>query len=141
MKGGLKVEKNKSMLVVTIHGTAGERSHGDEVYYGYIHDEDNFEEWMDGKYSFEPQIIESILTFKPIDGKLNSVVIYNINIDRKLTKEEMKYLIDKTSGQLSDGIGEGFSQVPLDIGTGEDIFLTPWHKGQKLVATQSILNK
>lgn len=53
-----------------------------------------------------------------------------------LTNGEMDILIDYTQGQLSDGIGEGFEQTPCAVINGEEIYLSPWYRGQILFGTQ-----
>lgn len=60
----------------------------------------------------------------------------------ELTPRDLEILIRYTQGQMSDGIGENFEQEPVRYtDDGKGIYISPWFRGQKLVATQTLLVK
>lgn len=63
------------------------------------------------------------------NNKLMIVVEYTSN--EKLTKKELKELMDYTQGQWSDGIGEGFEQQLHN-----NYYVSMWHKDQQITITQ-----
>lgn len=66
-----------------------------------------------------------VLVFKHEGSKLYATTEYTV--PRKLTAAEEKVLIDYTTGQWSDGIGEGFEQWPVN-----GAYLSAWHVGQEV---------
>jgi len=63
------------------------------------------------------------------DQKLYTVTEYSAN--RYLDNAELAYLARYTSGQWSDGIGEGFEQRPCaELEEGIEVFISPWFSGQ-----------
>jgi len=111
---------------IQIKGLCGEVSHQDylEEYHG-LDCQDNFAD-----YSNISKIKSGYLRFSYEEGELYSIV--DIELSSELTEKESSDLIDEVSGQLSDGIGEGFEQVPqLEI-NGEEAYISPWYSGQKL---------
>lgn len=137
------------MFKITIKGEAGKASadyNGDYIkidgshFDGFDYHESFHDYFHDEKESMKDCITNSYMEFHMVDGKLNTFVYYFS--DRKLTEQELEILIDYTSGQLSDGIGEGFEQFPqmqveLDASGKEyDAYLSPWFYGQVLTAEQ-----
>lgn len=93
--------------------------------------QDEFTEYM-WKSDGPKDVLESGYThFEYKDDKLYAVCEYIAT--RELTDEELLKLVSYTQGQWSDGIGEGYEQEPaLTLGQ-RDIFISPWHRGQKCV--------
>jgi hypothetical protein len=98
--------------------------------------QDNFVEYFDSDFSFKNNIESGYMYFLFKNGKLWTVTEYFS--DRELSKDELEKLSSYTQGQWSDGIGEGFEQEPCYYGSeGEDeIFISPWKRGQELETTQ-----
>ena len=97
---------------------------------------DDFSEYMDDHESCGGAVTGGHLEFKYEDGKLWSVTTYNSS--RELTKEELETVSEYTSGQWSDGIGEGFEQNPCHEGRGgEEVYISPWYWKQKRTITQT----
>tara|TARA_R110000772_G_scaffold45089_3_gene103446 strand:+ start:166 stop:534 length:369 start_codon:yes stop_codon:yes gene_type:complete len=72
------------------------------------------------------------MDFRYEDGKLLTYTVYDS--DRKLTEKEEQILIDYTQGQWSDGIGEGFEQIPCAYDDdGRAIYVSAWRRGQEAV--------
>lgn len=63
-------------------------------------------------------------------NKLMTITTYQSR--ERLNEEELKTLADYTSGQWSDGIGEGFEQYPQYI-ENEEVYISPWFFGQKVI--------
>jgi len=89
--------------------------------------QDCFSEYMD---DLRDVISGGYMEFTYEKDELYVVVSYEAN--RKLSEKEKKYLIDYTSGQLSDGVGEGFEQMPFHNDGVYEYYVSPWHLGQKL---------
>lgn len=73
--------------------------------------------------------------FKYENGKLWSICTYELKIP--LNQDEIDYLVDYTSGQWSDGIGEGFEQHPCRKMDDIELYISPWFFGQE-TSTQII---
>ena len=86
-------------------------------------------------YIIASKIISGYTVFKYEDGKLWSVCTYELKTP--LTQDEIDYLVDYTSGQWSDGIGEGFEQFPCCEIDGMGLYISPWFFGQT-ISTQII---
>ena len=93
---------------------------------------DEFVEYMDEP--LKSKLNSGYLSFRMKEGTLQSVVTYKL--DEELTKIELQELIEYTSGQLSDGIGEGFEQHPCiefeEEGECVEYYLSPWYENQQL---------
>lgn len=75
------------------------------------------------------------IQFKSIDNVLYTIVEFYS--EKKLTPTEIGMLVKETSGQLSDGIGEGFAQQPcLTLEDRIDVYIDPWYYGSKFTAKQ-----
>lgn len=68
-------------------------------------------------------------------GKLYVRVEYTS--EKELNEDELEVLKKYTQGQMSDGIGEGFEQFPCMYDGEEEIFLSPWFRGQILTTIQT----
>lgn len=91
--------------------------------------QDNFAEFFDDNLSNNILEIKSgYMSFKFTDNKLWTYTIYNSSIE--LSNKELKELLEYTVGQWSDGIGEGFEQFPCLEIDNEEIFISPWFRGQ-----------
>lgn len=91
--------------------------------------QDCFSEYIDD-ITLRNVISGGYMEFTYEKDELLVVVSYEAN--RKLSEKEKKYLIDYTSGQLSDGVGEGFKQMPFHNDAVYEYYVSPWHFGQKL---------
>lgn len=70
------------------------------------------------------------------------MVAVDYQTTRELTKKEQDDLLRYTSGQLSDGIGEGFEQRPCGYYDHDDpIYVSPWHLKQTLVIREVAANQ
>lgn len=95
--------------------------------------QDSFSEYMDSTENCGGAITGGYLQFEynSETNKLMSVTTYESS--RELTEEELLTVEDYTSGQWSDGIGEGFEQQPC---LGDDVYVSPWYYGQEISTTQ-----
>ena len=59
---------------------------------------------------------------------------------RELVTSELEALKRYTSGQWSDGIGEGFEQHPCKVIRGTEIYISPWYHNQKQYVIQEEIN-
>lgn len=117
--------------------------------------QDKFSEYFDGDASYADDVTGGYLKFVFEDGKLYAVTTYDST--RELTDSELSELEDYTTGQWSDGIGEGFEQHTCHTATQPfnkfdpkyddyedqdeadadlDVFISPWFHGQKVITTQ-----
>lgn len=103
--------------------------------------EDCFSEYFDGDESYKEDVSGGYMDFRYKDGKLYTYTTYQSK--RLLTKVEEAKLIDYTTGQWSDGIGEGFEQSPCYYGDDEEeVFISPWHRKQEAICIQKeIINQ
>lgn len=79
-------------------------------------------------------VCNGFMRFEEMNGKLWTITDYESDI--KLTEEELDILGEYTQGQWSDGIGEGFEQVPCMYDGKKGIFISAWNKDQELVYEQ-----
>lgn len=86
--------------------------------------QDCFSEYFDDT-TYSNDVTGGYMHFEYEDGKLWTVTNYNSN--RELTQEELDDLEDYTTGQWSDGIGEGFEQEPCYYDDEEERFM--FHHG------------
>lgn len=123
------------MYKVVVKGKA-KTSYGFKEELDGIDCHDCFSDYMDDTESCDGAVTGGYLQFEFIDGKLWSVTTYDSS--RELTKKELKIVEDYTSGQWSDGIGEGFEQEPCHIGhAGEEVYISPWYYRQNRTITQT----
>ena len=94
--------------------------------------QDDFVEYMDE--SLKSKLKYGYLSFKYENNNLYSIVEYESK--EKLSDKELEELKDYTSGQLSDGIGEGFEQTPCYFDDDDEIYISPWYFGQILEVYQ-----
>lgn len=134
------------MYKITIKGPAGKTNASDlsildgmdcqECFSDYLFDHREVEE---GHKSLIRKGVKSgymRFRYNREDKKLYVEVKYTSK--EKLDDVELKSLIEYTQGQMSDGIGENFEQEPVGYeDDGQEIFLSPWFRGQKLEATQT----
>lgn len=114
---------------------------------------ERFSEYFDrGKFA---GVTGGYLKFVLEDEKLFSVTTYDSS--RELSADELEELKEYTSGQWSDGIGEGFEQEPCHTGTvafnkydpkyddyedqddadnDRNVYISAWFNGQVITITQ-----
>jgi len=63
------------------------------------------------------------------------MVITRYKANKKLTNQELKYLMNYTQGQWSDGIGESYEQSPVN-----GYFISMWHRKQTIEIKQFQIN-
>jgi len=97
-----------------------------------IDSQNDFADCFDGK--FKDEISNGYMTFQVEDHTLMTITSYDSK--RELTDEELEVLVNHTTGQWSDGIGEGFEQEPCFQIGGADVYISPWHEDQVVKATQ-----
>ena len=95
--------------------------------------QDDFVEYMDEP--LKSKLESGYMWFKIEKDKLFTITSYVAK--EKLSKEELKELADYTQGQWSDGIGEGFEQLPCIYIDDQEVYLSPWYFGQKLEIKQN----
>ena len=122
---------------IVIKGEAGETNCKNKSQLNGVDCQDAFSEYFNYECdSFSGDVHGGYMKFKYQDDKLFTLVEYFA--DRELTNDELEILKAYTSGQMSDGIGEGFEQQPcLYDENDEEIYLSPWFRGQKLTVTQT----
>ncbi len=123
--------------LIVIKGTAS-TDHKNLKELDGIDCQDDFAEYFDDDFSFKNAIDSGYMAFSYKDGELYTVTTYES--DRELTSDELKELEEYTTGQWSDGIGEGFEQNPCREIDDEEIYISPWHLGQKVTTTQTLLD-
>lgn len=97
--------------------------------------QDNFAEYFDDDVTYAKDIKSGYMDFRFEDGKLFTYTNYTSK--RELTPQELIDLEDYTTGQWSDGIGEGFEQHPCMYDEDdEEVYVSPWYFGQKTTITQ-----
>lgn len=101
----------------------------DLIYLDGVDCQDCFSDYLDDR-DLRDKIEGGYMSFYVENNKPMVEVSYKLKED--LTDDEIHDLIKYTTGQMSDGIGEGFEQYPfLDI-DGTSYFISPWFHGQKL---------
>jgi len=88
---------------------------------------DNFADYIDDDI-IASKVKSGYTKFVYEDGKLWSVCTYELKAS--LSQDEIDYLVDYTSGQWSDGIGEGFEQEPCSYINGVKLYISPRFFGQ-----------
>ncbi len=121
--------------------------------------QDEFTEYFDSDFTFKHNVTSGYLRFEydKIKDELYSVTTYTS--DRELSTKELDELLDYTSGQWSDGIGEEFEQHPCyyapkpyhnysqeDMDKYDDcdndsleVFISPWSYGQSITIKQELI--
>ena len=124
------------MSKIVLKALAGETNASDIDTLNGVECPDDFVEYMDEEdYPFVSNLESGYMSFKVIDGILYTITEYFLREGASLTDDEIAKLIDYTQGQWSDGIGEGFEQSPVAEEDGEDIYISPWSRGQKVTYT------
>lgn len=101
----------------------------DLMYLDDAECQDCFSDYFDDDF-LSNKVTGGYMSFYVEDNTPMVEVSYKLKED--LTEDEIEDLIDYTSGQMSDGIGEGFEQHPfLDI-DGTSYYISPWFHGQEL---------
>jgi len=122
------------MYKITIKGEA-KSSHKNLQELDGINCEDNFADYFADESSYNGPIEYGYMRFQFSNGKLWTITEYKSNVE--LTTDELNDLSEYTQGQWSDGIGECFEQDPVMIDdNGEDVYVSPWFRGQELIITQ-----
>lgn len=99
--------------------------------------QDEFTEYFDDDFTFKDDVTSGYMDFRYENGKLYTYTEYNSS--RELTTEELKKLEDYTTGQWSDGIGEGFEQFPChEDSNGREVYISPWFYGQEVTTIQEL---
>lgn len=99
--------------------------------------QDEFSEYFRDDFTFKNNVSSGYMDFRYENNKLYTYTEYQSN--RKLTDEELEILEDYTTGQWSDGIGEGFEQNPCYYDENDnEVFISPWFYGQKTTITQEL---
>jgi len=98
--------------------------------------QDSFSEYFDTDFTFKDVVTGGYMEFSYENGDLWTLTIYESS--RELSKDELNELEEYTSGQWSDGIGEGFEQIPVIVDD-EEVFISPWSPEQKTTITQKQL--
>lgn len=96
---------------------------------------DNFAEYFPEEMSNISSVInQGYADFHFRDGKLYVETTYYS--ERELEQSELDILAEYTQGQWSDGIGESYEQSPCAEVNGKEIYLSMWHRGQKVEIKQ-----
>lgn len=101
--------------------------------------QDNFSDYFDSDFSFKDNISNGYMFFKHENNKLFTYTVYYS--DRELSIDELSTLSEYTTGQWSDGIGEGFEQIPCYYDGDKEVYISPWFYGQKSTINQEVYNK
>lgn len=132
------------MYKITIKGPAGKTNASDLSKLDGIDCQECFSDYLFSDRDQDKSLIDKGIEsgymefeYNKNDGKLYVVVKYLSK--EKLDDNEAKALIEYTQGQMSDGIGENFEQEPVMYEDDEEIFISPWFRGQKLEVTQTEL--
>lgn len=130
------------MYRIVIKGQAEARNEeGDEIIgsdlevLDGIDCQDEFVEYMDGDESYYEDLEDGYMDFHYEDGMLMTHTTYSSK--RELTKEELDSLIEYTTGQWSDGIGEGFEQMPCFDDGETSYYISAWQHGQEIEVIQT----
>ena len=95
--------------------------------------QDNFAE-----YSDITGLDFGYMRFEFINNELYTITEYLSN--RELSESELSELVEETQGQWSDGIGEGFEQMPCKYHNGEEVYVSPWYSGQEVEVKQELIS-
>ena len=79
------------------------------------------------------------MRFEFVDDELYTITEYVAN--RELSESDLAELVEETQGQWSDGIGEGFEQMPCTYHNGEEVYVSPWFSGQEVEVKQELINE
>lgn len=113
--------------------TQEEESINNEKYKDFYISEDNndYVEYMDCEYQDFFQ--SGYLNIKWNDEKkyFESIVEYIVTDGKELTSDVIEYVLDYTSGQNSDGIGEGFEQFECGFIDEDPVFISPGYKNME----------
>ena len=96
-----------------------------------LSDESNLVDYIDVELSF---LKGGNTIFNTIKDKLYTETTYYS--ERKLNESQLERLKQYTQGQWSDGWGEGFEQSPVTQINGSDVYISPWHRAQKITISQ-----
>lgn len=116
------------MTKVTIKALSGETNAKDLKILDGIKCGHDFVEYLDE--DFAAKLESGYMSFKLENGKLYTLTEYAVK--EPLTQEELDKLAKYTQGQWSDGIGESFEQFGCAEENGEEVFVSPWYRDQKL---------
>jgi hypothetical protein len=94
--------------------------------------QDNFVE-----YSDITGLDYGYMRFEFMNNELYTITEYVSN--RELSESELSKLVEETQGQWSDGIGEGFEQMPCTYHNGEEVYVSPWYSGQEIEVKQELI--
>jgi hypothetical protein len=134
------------MYKITIKGEAS-TDYANLAALDGIDCQEEFTEFFSGKYKdneneqalIDKGVCNGYMNFEYKNGKLWTVTTYDSPV--QLTEDELNILADYTQGQWSDGIGEGFEQEPcMCDDDDEDVYISPWSRGQKLITEQKEVN-
>lgn len=124
------------MYKITVKGVANTSYENLKELNG-IDCQDEFSEYFDSDFTFKDDVSNGYMYFSYENGELWTYTTYNST--RELSKEELRMLEDYTTGQWSDGIGEGFEQYPcFTTDNDEEVYISPWHFGQITTITQEL---
>lgn len=127
------------MSKIVLKALAGDTNANDIDILDGVDCQDDFVEYMDEKdYPFVSKLKYGYMSFEVDGGKLYTITEYDVAEDAEpLTPAEIEQLIDYTQGQWSDGIGEGFEQFACAYqgGDDEEVFVSPWYRGQKVTSS------
>lgn len=124
------------MYEITVKGTA-------QTDYDFIPDlhgvdcGDEFTQYfgVDERPLMRKGVRNGYMEFRYEDGQLWTVTTYISN--EELTAEELQILLDYTTGQWGDGIGEGFEQEACYFDSdGEEVYISPYHSEQEATIEQ-----
>ena len=94
--------------------------------------------WCDDKIieaALKEVVTGGILSFDFDSSKCLLFAETTYESSRELTEPELEALKEYTSGQWSDGIGEGFEQEPV-CRNGVEYYISAWHQDQVATVTQ-----
>lgn len=94
--------------------------------------QDDFVDYLDNEVIAD-KLESGYMYFSVIDNNLYTITEYELKENEELTLNEMLDLAEYTQGQWSDGIGEGFEQFPCIEIDDEEVYISPWSPGQKLI--------
>lgn len=149
------------MYKITVKGEAKTEYPYPEDIHG-VECEDEFTEYFHDRYKDDPNeealikkgVKNGYMSFVYEDGTLYTITEYDS--PQELTPEELEILKNYTSGQWSDGIGEGFEQFSCMNGKRyeregydeecddkeykytREVFVSPWHRNQVITIEQKL---